>query len=105
MKTPVQLADQWANYMFLGSNPDVKRAIELAIKADRAQRVSEPITAPQVGEIAEMAAQNIVARHKIDRDEGERGLVAFAWALGDPLDFETGLREFAAEVLEMAGNN
>lgn len=52
-------------------------------------------------EIAEMAAQNLVARHMIGREEGERGISAFAWALGDPLDFENGLREFAAEVIEL----
>lgn len=34
MKTPIQLADKWASYMFT----DAKRAIELAIREDRAQR-------------------------------------------------------------------
>lgn len=38
MKTPEQIAEKWANYVFLGKNPDAKLAIQLAIEDDRAQR-------------------------------------------------------------------
>ncbi|MGK0740414.1 hypothetical protein ACSHWG_00795 [Leucobacter sp. Z1108] len=53
-------------------------------------------------EIAEIAAENVVARYKTDRIEGESGVDSLVWALGEPvLEYEDGLRELVAEAIKL----
>jgi hypothetical protein len=56
----------------------------------------------QTTKIAEDAATSLIAKHGIDREDGETAIQALAWSLGDgPLTYEAGLAALVHEAVQI----
>jgi hypothetical protein len=55
-----------------------------------------------IQKIANEAAQFVVIDRSLEQEEGENPLVAFAYALGEGIEYEAGLIEFARVVIALA---